>query len=214
MSNRKAVCNLKNLLICVQKAIDHDDDEIADPKFGLQDVQDAMDNLKAIGKTKEGRTLGEKYIQFVRATEAASDSVRHQTLGQQYHKRIAQRTMRNYADLIKRLLNELDAGAGAATVTENSPVADAFDEEEIAILRELYNRKPLLQTLVQLEASVKYTRKTIGKKITGLMGRGYVERPNGKQGGGAITPAGERAVSALIGTEITHKLPTKYAPRE
>ena len=86
--------------------------------------------------------------------------------------------------------------AGFGALNTDDGLAPALHADDVLILKTLRQSKASLRQF-DIEGATGLDRKTIAKRLPRLRELGFIERPNGKRGGEAITAAGRKVISGL-----------------
>jgi hypothetical protein len=90
------------------------------------------------------------------------------------------------------------AGQPQPRSAASKPVpSPTIDEDELAVLNALYDRRPVLVKNVDVEEAADLSKQKVGGVIAALIGKGLVIRPSGERKGATLTPDGEAMVERL-----------------
>jgi len=98
------------------------------------------------------------------------------------------------------LIDQLCRQVGGTTAPIDHPQRRgkvAIDYEDETILRHLSKTSPRLQTVYDIEAETRITKKTVSKRLTALIETGLAERPKGKRSGITITSTGRGVLQEI-----------------
>jgi hypothetical protein len=87
-------------------------------------------------------------------------------------------------------------GPNVTRSQHESPIP-AVDEEDLRILQCVANAAPRLLSQDEIEAESRISRRTISKRLRGLLESGLVRQPKGPKSGTTITPDGQTLLAKL-----------------
>ena len=90
------------------------------------------------------------------------------------------------ADKIRAMIAEGGSNANPGSTGELT----AIDDEEIAILKALFCKRPALRSIVEIAGDSRVSNKTVGARLNRLIGLGLAHRPKGKNGGATLSAKG------------------------